>query len=225
MKKTFYTELAYALGLVFIALGAALMEKANFGMSMIVAPAYLIYLKMSATYSFFTFGMAEYTLQGVLLILMIIVIRKFKVSYLFSFVTAVIYGFILDGFMLLVGGIQDPGIVLRIVLYIAGMIAGSVGVSLVFHTYIAPEVYELFVKEVSTKINKDINKVKTVYDITSCLLGVVLSFSFFGLWVFEGVKWGTIVCALINGSLIGLYTRIFEHFFEFKDGLKLRKYF
>ena len=52
MKKTFYTELAYALGLVFIALGAALMEKANFGVSMIVAPAYLIYLKMSATYSF-----------------------------------------------------------------------------------------------------------------------------------------------------------------------------
>ncbi len=225
MKRTFYTEAAYVLGLVFIALGAALMEKANFGMSMIVAPAYLIYLKMSSIYSFFTFGMAEYTLQGVLLILMIIIVRKFKVSYLFSFVTAVIYGFILDGFMLLVGGIQDPGIALRIVLYIAGMIMGAVGVSLVFHTYIAPEVYELFVKELSAKLDRNINKVKTVYDICSCLLGVILSFSFFGLWVFEGVKWGTIVCAAINGSIIGLTTRTLEHFFEFKDGLKLRKYF
>ncbi len=225
MRKTFYTELAYVFGLVFIALGAALMEKANFGMSMIVAPAYLIYLKMSASYSFFTFGMAEYTLQGVLLIVMLLVVRKFKVSYLFSFVTAVIYGFILDGFMLLVGMIQDPGIALRIVLYISGMVAGAVGVSLVFHTYIAPEVYELFVKEMSTKLNKDINKVKTVYDVCSCLLGVILSFSFFGLWVFEGVKWGTIVCALINGSIIGFCSKTFEHFFEFKDGLKLRKYF
>ncbi len=225
MKKTFYTELAYVFGLVLIALGAALMEKANFGMSMIVAPAYLIYLRMSATYGFFTFGMAEYTLQGVLLVLMIIVVRKFKVSYLFSFVTAVIYGFILDGFMLLVGGIQDPGIALRIILYISGMVVGAVGVSLVFHTYIAPEVYELFVKEVSVKTGKDINKVKTVYDICSCLLGVVLSFSFFGLWVFEGVKWGTIVCALVNGALIGFVSRMFERLFDFKDGLKLRKYF
>lgn len=201
------------------------MEKADFGMSMIVAPAYLIFRKMSSIYSFFTFGMAEYTLQGALLILMIIVVRRFKVSYLFSFVTAVIYGFILDGCMLLVGGIQNPGMALRIVLYIAGLLAGSVGVSLVFHTYIAPEVYELFVKEISAKTGRDINRVKTVYDVCSCLLGVVLSFSFFGLWVFEGVKWGTIVCAIINGSLIGLCTKLFERFFEFRDGLKLRRYF
>ncbi|MBR2281861.1 MAG: hypothetical protein IJ863_04485 [Spirochaetales bacterium] len=225
MKKTFYSELAYFLGLVSIALGAAFMEKADFGMSMIVAPAYLIFRKMSSIYSFFTFGMAEYTLQGALLILMIIVVRRFKVSYLFSFVTAVIYGFILDGCMLLVGGIQNPGMALRIVLYIAGLLAGSVGVSLVFHTYIAPEVYELFVKEISAKTGRDINRVKTVYDVCSCLLGVVLSFSFFGLWVFEGVKWGTIVCAIINGSLIGLCTKLFERFFEFRDGLKLRRYF
>ncbi len=225
MKRTFPTELAYIIGLVFIAFGAVLMEKANFGMSMIVAPAYLIYLRMSASYSFFTFGMAEYTLQGVLLILMAIVVRRFKLSYLFSFVTAVIYGFILDGFMALFSGIHDPGIALRIVFYLLGMVCGSIGVSLEFHTYIAPEVYELFVKEVSARFDRNINKVKTVYDVCSCMLGVILSFSFFGLWVFEGVKWGTIVCAIINGSLIGLCTKALERVFEFKDSLKLRKYF
>ena len=118
MKRTVPTELAYILGLVLIALGAAFMEKANFGMSMIVAPAYLLHLKVSQTYSFFTFGMAEYTLQGVLLILMILLVRRFKLSYLFSFVTAVIYGFILDGFILAISGIQNPGVALRIVFYL-----------------------------------------------------------------------------------------------------------
>ena len=208
-----------------IALGAAFMEKANFGMSMIVAPAYLLHLKVSQTYSFFSFGMAEYTLQGVLLILMVILVRRFKISYLFSFVTAVLYGFILDFCILILSPVHEPGIALRITFYILGMVLGSLGVSMEFHTYIAPEVYELFVKEVSAKYGKDIHKVKTVYDIISCLLGVALSFSFFGLWVFEGVKWGTLVCALINGALIGLCTRTMERHFEFKDSFKLRKYF
>ena len=54
---------------------------------------------------------------------------------------------------------------------------------------------------------------------------LVLSFCFFGRWVFKGVKVGTIVCALINGAIIGLCSRFFDRFFEFRDALKLRKYF
>ena len=45
MKRTFYTEGAYVIGIISLAFGTALMEKADFGMSMVVAPAYLIYLK------------------------------------------------------------------------------------------------------------------------------------------------------------------------------------
>ena len=62
MKRTFYTEAAYAICLAALALGTALMERADFGMSMVVAPAYLIYLKVSGYISWFTFGMAEYCL-------------------------------------------------------------------------------------------------------------------------------------------------------------------
>ena len=226
MKKTFFTEIAYVLGLIFVALGVAFMEKPDFGVSMVVAPAYILHLKISETYSFFTFGMAEYTLQAVLLIVMMIVVRKFKVSYLFSFVTAVIYGFILDLCMMLVSHIPMDSMALRIAYYTLGMVLCAIGIALFFHTYIAPEVYELFVKELAFKFRKDIHKIKTVYDICSCLIGVLLSFAFFGFGVFKGVKAGTIVCALINGTLIGLCSKFLEQKFEFTDGLeKLRKYF
>ena len=225
MKKTFFTELAYVLGLVFVALGVAFMEKPDFGVSMVVAPAYILHLKISETYSFFTFGMAEYTLQAVLLIVMMIVIRRFKISYLFSFVTAVIYGFILDFCMMLVSHVPMDSMALRITYYTLGMVLCAIGIALFFHTYIAPEVYELFVKEVSSKFGVNIHKFKTGYDICSCLIGVLLSFVFFGFGVFKGVKVGTIVCALINGTLIGLCSRFLEQKFEFKDGLKLKKYF
>jgi uncharacterized membrane protein YczE len=49
-KKVFSSELAYLFGILILALGTAFMEKADFGMSMVVAPAYLIHLKISQTY-------------------------------------------------------------------------------------------------------------------------------------------------------------------------------
>ena len=224
-KKVFYTEMAYALGIVILALGTALMEKANFGMSMVVAPAYLLHLKIVKTLPFFSFGMAEYTLQAAILLLLGLAMWRFKMSYLFSFCTAVIYGLALDGVMMLTAGFPAEAMALRVVYYLLGMLLCSIGVSLLFHTYIAPEAYELFVKEVSAKIGMDIHRFKTLYDCVSCGIGVVLSFAFFGLWHFEGVKLGTILCALINGSIIGWCTKMFEARFAFEDGLKLRSVF
>ena len=216
-KKTFYTELSYLFGIVTLALGTVFMERADFGVSMVVAPAYLIYLKLSMILPWFTFGMAEYTLQAVLLFAMCIVLKRFRSSYLFSFVTAVFYGVVLDLLMLAGGFLPKDVIWMRIVYYVAGVLICSIGVALLFHTYIAPEVYELFVKELSHTYGCNIGKVKTVYDCVSCLIGVILSFIFFGLCHFEGVKWGTILCALINGFLIAQIGKLLDRRFDFRD--------
>lgn len=47
MKKIFYTELSYVMGIIILSMGTAFMEHAEFGLSMIVAPAYLLHLKIS----------------------------------------------------------------------------------------------------------------------------------------------------------------------------------
>ena len=75
MKRTFRTELACVFGIVFVARGVALMEKADFGVSMVVAPAYLLYRWLSPVWSFVTFGMAGYCLQAVLLLAMYLLLR------------------------------------------------------------------------------------------------------------------------------------------------------
>jgi uncharacterized membrane protein YczE len=224
-KKVCFTELAYILGILILAIGTAMMEKADFGMSMVVAPAYLLHLKLSQIFPFFSFGMAEYVFQAFLLIVLSIVLRRFKRSYLLSFVTAVIYGLVLDGAMLAIGLLPGDSIVLRIVWFVAGMVLCSVGVALLFHTYIAPEAYELFVKELAETHGWSIGTVKTVYDCTSCLIGILLSFAFFGFWHFEGVKLGTVFCALINGWLISMISRGLESLFAFEDALELRNFF
>ncbi len=224
-KKTFYTELAYVFGIIALALGVAFMEAANFGMSMVVVPAYLTHLKLVETLPFFSFGMAEYTLQLLLVLITCAVLKKVRFSFLFSFVTAVIYGLILDGFIFLMSFVPVDTFVVRGIFYVLGMVTCSFGVSLVFHTYIPPEAYELFVKELSAKFGVNISVFKTCFDITMMLIGVAMSFAFFGLWHFEGVKVGTLICALCNGFIIGRFTKLLEARYEFRDGLKLRRFF
>ena len=219
-KKVFYSELAYIFGIITIALGTALLTLADFGVSMIVAPAYLIHLYVSKFLPFFTFGMAEYCFQALLIITLIIVLRKFKLSFLFSFVTAVIYGLLLDGFLFLLSFITFNGDIIRIIYFCLGLIICTFGVSLMFHTYIAPEAYELFVKEISSKLNKNINKVKTIYDISSCIIAIILSFIFFGFGKFFGINIGTIISAIFNGPLIGLFSMILDKNFTFIDYIR-----
>lgn len=224
-KRVFYTEISYVLGLVIMAFAAAFTEKADFGMSMVVAPAYILHLKVSEFLPWFSFGVAEYIFQGVLILITIIVMRKFKLSYLFSFVTAILYGTCLDGAMALISALPENTIAFRIIWYILGTILCSFAVSLFFHTYLPPEAYELIVKEVSQRFNLNINRVKTSYDCISVVLGIVMSFSFFGFGVFKGVGIGTVVCAFINGFLIGRFSSFLEKHFDFKNKFKIQKFF
>lgn len=226
MKKTvFSTEAAYVLGLAILSVGTALMERADFGMSMVVAPAYLLHLKISEFLPFFSFGMAEYTLQALVLLLLTLILRQGKRACLFSFVTAVLYGWLLDASIALISFVPGQSVGFRIVFYLVGMLLCSVGVALLFDTYITPEAYELFVKEISARYRWDLHKCKTVYDCVSCLVAIVLSFLFFGWGHFEGVKLGTVFCALCNGTLIGLCSRALHRIWVFEDKLPLRKYF
>lgn len=224
-KKVFYTELSYVLGLVIMAFSAAFTVKADFGMSMVVAPAYLLHLKLSQLLPWFSFGVAEYVFQGLLVLLLVVIMRKFKFYYLLSFVTAVLYGTLLDGAIFLISPLPADSFAIRVLWYVIGTVCCSFAVSLFFHTYLAPEAYELVVKEIAAKTKKDINIIKTAYDCISVVLGIALSFCFFGFGTFEGVKLGTVICAVVNGFLIGRFSKLLERFFEFKNKFNLEKHF
>ena len=219
-KRTIYSEAAYFVGLVVLAFGTALMEKADFGISMVVAPAYLLHLKISEYWPSFSFGMSEYVFQAALLVLLSLVMGKFKKSYILSFATAFLYGTVLDIAMNTVALFPYSGTVWQVVFYIAGLIVCAVGVALLLHTYFPPEAYELVVKELSAKFNVPVGKTKTVYDLCSCVLAIILSVCFFRAFV--GVKWGTVLCAAVNGWLIGRISHLLESRFLLKDAFSWR---
>lgn len=224
-KRVFYSELAYVVGLIVMPMGAALMTMADFGLSMVIAPAYILHLKLSESFDFFSFGMAEYTFQALLLAVTALVLRRFKISYLLSFVTAFLYGLLLDTYLSLLSYINFEPMYMRLAAYVLGMLITAVGVAMFFKTYISPEVYELLVKEASDKFDIPLSRFKTAYDCASLCLSVILTFSFFGMWEFCGIGWGTLLCALVNGKLIGMASSLFDKRYEFTDRLKWRRFF
>ena len=226
-KRIFYTEIAYLVGLLFLAIGTAFMERANIGLSMVIAPAYILHLKISPYLPFFSFGMASYLLQALLLLTMMLLMRKAKLSFLFSFVTAVLYGFVLDGTILLFSFLPAANSwILKAVFYTVGIIISAMGLSFLFRTYISPEAYDLFVREMSVAFHIRIHRFKTFYDCISCLLAILLSLIFFGFPNLCGVGIGTVICAFLNGTLIRLWSLFFEKFFDFKEALpNFKKYF
>ena len=223
MRKTVYSEPAWIVGIMLMSLGTALAEKADFGLSMVVAPAYLLHLKVSESLSLFTFGAAEYMFQATLLMVMALLLRRFKISYLFSFAAALLYGVFLDIFIAVLANVSAHGMVVRAAFFLSSLLITSFSIAMLFNTYLSPEVYELFVKELSTRFGIRLSRFKTVYDCTSLLAAIIMSLAFFGR--FRGIGPGTLVCALSTGWLIGRFSAAIERLCIFSDALPLRKYF
>ncbi|MBO5213453.1 MAG: hypothetical protein J6B86_01620 [Clostridia bacterium] len=221
MKKlSMSRELCYLLATLFLAFGAALMSHANFGLSAVVAPAYLLSQILHVS-----FGTAEYCLQGILVVAVCLLVRKFRWTYLLSFVSAFLYGIILDGFIGLLSLTGEWSVILRLVMMVLGMVLSSLGVSLFFKTYLAPGAYELFVKEVSLYYHLNVSRFKIVYDLVSCAVAVVLSLTVFHSLFDHGIGLGTLLVALVNGLLIGLFSKLLDRHINFFDRFPFAKYF
>ena len=223
IKKS--SELLWLLGIIFVALGVAICSKANLGVSMIAAPAFVISEKLISFSPFFTVGVTEYLIQGVMLIILCILVRKFDWRYLLAFVVAVIYGYILDLFLLIFESVKFDAIWLRWLMLFVGDAITAFGVACFFDTYMPLQVYELFVSEASKSFSLDINKVKRYFDITLLLLSIglalllffdILEFDFEAVYYssYHSIGLGTLVTTVINSYLIKFSGMIIHRLFE-----------
>lgn len=209
------SELSYVFGIVLISLGVALLTKADFGVSAVVAPAYAIHRKMVLIgQTWCTFGTAEYIFQGAVLALMCIIVRRFRWKYLLSFLTSVIYGMMLDGWLLLLGTEKCTDLTLRIVFLVAGILVSSAAIAFLFRTYLPQQVYELFVKEIVERYRLNLPKFKLIFDISMLVLAVVILLAL-NVPLLDGIGIGTVVCAVFNSLLIGLFGKLYDRFFCF----------
>ena len=221
-KPVFYSELAYVVGVLLLAFATSLMERGGLGMSIAVAPAYIVHLKLSEIWSFFSFGLAEYLLQGLVLTLTLIVVGRVRISWVLSFGTTILYGLALDGFMALTEGIPSA-LWVRIPLYIIGFVFCVTAVGFMLHSYLPPSAYDLYAKLVTAKTGRSFSFIKTTYDVASLTLAVVLSLWFFG--EIRGLGIGTVGGALLGGVSIRCAMALQDRLFEFRDRFSARRFF
>lgn len=221
-KPVFYSEIAYPVGVLLLALATALMERGGLGMSIVVAPAYVVHLKLAEFWSFFSFGMAEYLLQGLVLILTLVLVGRVRIAWVLSFGTTILYGLALDGFMALTAGIPST-LWVRIFIYVFGFALCVTAVGFMLHSYLPPSAYDLYAKLMTAKTGRPLSVIKTTYDIASLLVAVVLSLWFFG--EIRGVGIGTVGGALLGGVCIRWMMVLQDRLFDFRDRFSGRRFF
>ncbi len=219
-RVRFSRETAYLLAMVVMPFSIALMTKANLGLSMIAAPTYII----SEYVSFLTYGQAEYIIQALVLLLMAAVVGKFRLIYLTSFLSAVIYGSILDLFIYLLSPVELTQFWQRVLAFAVGMVMTSLGVALFIKTYLPPCAYDYFVRTVVEEKHTDLRRTKLINDGVYLIISVALTLALFHKFV--GITWGTLVITFCNGHIIAFFDKQMDKRFEFFNRFeKLAKYF
>ncbi len=226
MKKIQKTsELLWVFGIVFVALGVAICSKADLGVSMVAAPPFVIYGAVKSFWNGFSVGMVEYLVQGLMLILLCIIVRKFNWRYLIAFLVAVIYGYVLNLFLYILNDVSFNQVWLRYFMLLVGDVITAFGVACFFKTYMPLQVYELFVAEISSNFKISIHKIKRIFDISLLLISIILAFTLFGDvttfdWStiyynsFHSIGVGTIITTVINSPLINGCSKILDKIFE-----------
>ena len=203
-------ELLYVLSILLLALSVAMITCTDFGISMIVAPAYILSQKIGVT-----FGQSEYIVQGVLFVVFCIAMRRVKLVYFSSFLTGLFYGAVLDLWRVLIPhfnpAVTVPGALplpLKIVYFVCGMTLTSLSIAMIFRVYLYPQVYDFFVKGLSERYHLNRTRFKQGFDVSCLLVSCVMTLLLFRKFV--GVGFGTLIMTACNGFLIGFFGKWLE---------------
>lgn len=207
-------EAAWLLGILLCTLGVCLCTKANFGISMVGAPPYILHLWLRETFGWFTQGTSEYVWQGIILVVTCIAVMRFKLRYIVSFGTAILSGLAIDMWFLLLGGNGAyESMTVRVIVFALGVVLTAIAIAFIFRTTLPVQIYELAVCEIADRYKLKIDRVKLVNDIVMLAISITLALVLTGGW--NGIGVGTIVITFVNAPLISLFGKIMDRFFEF----------
>lgn len=208
-------ELSWIVGNIFCAIGNCLVSKSAFGLSPIIAPAFVI----NKFENKISVGISEYIIQGVLLLLCCILIGKFKGKFIATICNILFYGAAFDTIDYLLSFLQPNTIPERIAVTLIGTIITGFAIALMLRTYIPPSAYEIFVKEVAEAKNIDVNKMKLIFDASMLALTFVLMFVLLGKVTFDIIGPLTIISAFANSIFISFFGKLIDKNFEFSPAI------
>ena len=186
----------FAIGLILISFGMAIMLAVKKGMS----PAASFPVTVYEVVNILTAGRWITIIQIIFIIATIIISRQIKVSHALSFVTVIILGLLIDGFEFLLVPIMPSGLFVQIIIILVSCVFMSTGVVFLLLSKYPPMPDLFFLNELYAKYKVSVGKTKMILDIASVAIASILSFFFLHEFIHVGI--GTVISMLSLGFLI-----------------------
>lgn len=215
-KMLFRGEAALPVALVIDSFGVVLMLYSAAGISAISSVPYAF----SEVFPALSLGTWTYIFQGLLVLSLMIMRKKFVPSYLFSFVVGFVFGELLDLHELWINILPD-GLAWRIAWFVISYVLLSIGIAISNRCGLPIVPTDLFPRELSDITKVGYPKIKIIFDV-SCLV-VTAALTFFGLGHIEGLGIGTVLAAFTMGKAVGLCGDCLDRHFRFESFMTRRK--
>lgn len=212
-ETTLRGELVLAFAVIINSLGVVLMLYSGTGISAISSVPYAF----SEVFPKITLGTFTYMFQGLLVLSLMILRKKFVPSYLFSFVVGFIFGECIDMHNMWVP-MLPTAIGFRIMYFIISYCLISLGIALSNRCKLPIIPTDLFPRELADITGVAYSRIKISFDViclavTACLTGLILGHV-------KGLGIGTVVAAFTMGKAIGLVGRWLDKKFDFVSFMK-----
>ena len=190
-------EAALILAIIINSMGVLLMLQSGSGISAISSVPYAF----SEVFPKLSLGTWTYIFQGLLVITLMVLKKRFVPSYLFSFVAGFLFGEMMDVNELWITKLP-LSIPLRIFYFVLSYIIICFGIALSNRCKLPIIPTDLFPRDLSEIINKPYARVKIAFDVT-CLL-VTACLTYFALGKILGLGVGTVVAAFTMGKGVAI---------------------
>ena len=214
--RTLRGELILVLAVCINSLGVVLMLYSGAGISAISSVPFAF----SEVFPKLTLGTWTYLFQGLLVLSLMVMRRRFVPPYLFSLVVGFVFGELLDVHELWIG-VLPTALPWRILYFVVSYMLICIGIALSNRCGLPIVPTDLFPRELSDITGIGYPKIKIGFDVIC--LAVTAGMTFFCLGHLDGLGIGTIVAAFTMGKGVGICGNWMDKRFQFTTFLEKRK--
>ena len=196
----------FIIGLFIAAMGVALSTKAGLGTSPVASVPYSV----SLLSGLFSFG-GWLNVWSLLQILVQIAILRNRCNFVeigIQTVLAFVYGYLTNFAGYLIKGMNVEGYVWQLVCMFTGCFVLALGIWIQLKGNVAMLPGEAMNRAISEVTGKRYENIKIFFDVLYILISLVLGLGFIGR--LEGVREGSIIAAVLIGSIIKMYNKIWD---------------
>lgn len=215
-KPIWRGEVALVMAVLVNTFGVVLMLYSGSGISAISSVPFAFSLVLPQ----FTLGTWTYLFQGLLILSLMLLRRRFVPQYLFSFVVGFVFGVLLDVHELWID-VLPTALGWRVVYFIVSYLLISFGIALSNRCCLPIVPTDLFPRELSQITGIAYPKIKIAFDVLCLATTAGMTVLFLGH--LEGLGVGTILAAFTMGKAIGLVGDKLDQHFRFLSFLSKRE--